>query len=202
MRCQLEAYRNEISLLRSDLTSELDQKSQELQISQETVRNILQELSEMKKKQNEDLNKIRDLESRLKQAGVRELLLKTKIADAKNRSEIEDDKSSELSEKNETSNDETSSIRSRLDGMQVIIDFDAKFIGLISTFLNVHPFGASSDYIWSYMHKIDSSCNSQMIETLLRKYPAVFKEEISGVGAKIERKWLFNGFSHDADDST
>lgn len=201
MRCQLEAYRNEVSLLRSDLTAEIEQKNQELQVSQETVRNILQELTESKKKQNEDLNKIKDLESRLKQAGVRELLLKTKIADAKNRSETEDDKSSELSEKNEIFSDESSSTKTRMDALQGIIEFEAKFIGLISTFLNVHPFGASTDYIWSYMHKIDSTCNPQIIETLLRKYSTVFKEEITGVGAKIERKWLFNGFSRDTDDS-
>lgn len=35
------------------------------------------------------------------------------------------------------------------------------FIGIISTFLHVHPFGASIEYICSYLHRLDNKvCGS------------------------------------------
>jgi hypothetical protein len=76
----------------------------------------------------------------------------------------------------------------------LIPELEARLIGLISTFLHIHPFGASLDYIWSYTQKILASVTPNQIQTLLLKYPAIFRQELSGVGATLERNWTFVGF--------
>lgn len=76
-----------------------------------------------------------------------------------------------------------------------LVDKEAKLIGIISTFLHVHPFGASTDYVWSYVQKMEPQLSPNQVEDLLRKFPTVFIQEMSGVGANIERKWVFNGFN-------
>lgn len=83
-------------------------------------------------------------------------------------------------------------------GEQVIVgisDKEAKLLGIISTFLHVHPFGASLDYIWSYAQKVIPGVNPNQIEVLLSKFPTLFKREVSGIGATFERKWVFVGFT-------
>lgn len=73
---------------------------------------------------------------------------------------------------------------------------EAKLIGIISTFLHVHPFGAGVDYVWSYVHKLESSLKPVDVENLMRKFPTVFRQELSGIGANMERRWSFNGFKN------
>lgn len=68
------------------------------------------------------------------------------------------------------------------------------FLGLISTFLHVHPFGASVDYIWSYLQRLDIVIRSSEIEDLLEKLPTVFRQDLFGVGATLEKRWKFIGF--------
>merc|ERR1712080_617904 len=71
---------------------------------------------------------------------------------------------------------------------------NAKIVGIMSTFLNVHPFGASIDYIWSYLLKIDPTLALSEVESILQEYPEVFELKLAGVGAAIERKWMFVAF--------
>lgn len=73
---------------------------------------------------------------------------------------------------------------------------EAKLIGIISTFLHVHPFGAGVDYVWSYVHKLDPLLKPIDVENLMARFPTVFKQELSGIGANMERRWLFNGFNN------
>lgn len=68
------------------------------------------------------------------------------------------------------------------------------FPGLISTFLHVHPFGAGIDYIWSYLQKVEPSLRTTEVESLMNRFPSVFRQELSGIGANMERKWIFAGF--------
>lgn len=155
-------------------------------------------------------NKIYSLESKLKAANVKELLLKTKIVTAKNKPtgsetddeiiELDDDdkittttttttSSSVPATNNFTSNTtENNSLVSSLD------HDEAKIIALVSTFLVVHPFGASSDYIISYLQRVAPRLRPKMLDEILLRHGALFQEHITGVGAKIERKWKFCGF--------
>lgn len=73
-------------------------------------------------------------------------------------------------------------------------DKDAKLVSLISIFLHVHPFGAGVDYIWSYLQKSEPTLKPSDVENLMTKYPTLFKQELSGIGANMERRWQFNGF--------
>lgn len=77
----------------------------------------------------------------------------------------------------------------------LITETDARLIGVIATFLLPHPFGASLDYIWSYTQKVLPSVPANQIETLMTKFPTLFRQATSGVGATFERKWVFVGFN-------
>ncbi|CAL8102365.1 unnamed protein product [Orchesella dallaii] len=82
-------------------------------------------------------------------------------------------------------------------GAQIIgiSEKEARLVGIISTFLHVHPFGASLDYIWSYAQKVLPMVYPNQIELLMTKFPSLFRQEVSGIGATLERKWVFVGFS-------
>ena len=67
--------------------------------------------------------------------------------------------------------------------------------GVIATFLHVHPFGATVDYISSYLSRLGIVIRSSELEDLLEQLPTVFTLEIKGVGASIEKLWTFTAFS-------
>jgi len=67
--------------------------------------------------------------------------------------------------------------------------------GLIATFLHIHPFGASVDYLWSYLQKMEPGIKPNEVEVLMQRFPQVFKQELFGIGANMERRWQFSGFN-------
>lgn len=69
------------------------------------------------------------------------------------------------------------------------------FIGLIATFLHIHPFGASVDYLWSYLQKMEPGIKPNEVEALMQRFPQVFKQDLFGIGANMERRWQFSGFN-------
>ena len=71
---------------------------------------------------------------------------------------------------------------------------DARLVAVISTFLNVHPFGAGADYIWSYLLRVDPSIKYKEVEQLMEKYDTCFTMEVEGVGANLARKWKLIAF--------
>lgn len=78
------------------------------------------------------------------------------------------------------------------------VEFLAYFTGLVSCFLHVHPNGASVDYIWSYLSQLNVSTRTSELEELLLRLPMLFKLNMSGVGAGIEKKWQFVAYSNTA----
>lgn len=157
---------------------------------------------ENKSRDRDNSNKIHALESKLKAANVKELLLKTKIVTAKNKptgSETDDDVI-ELDDDDKiistalvpASSSTSSSAECNL--VNSIEHDEAKIIALVSTFLVVHPFGASTDYIISYLQRVAPRLRPKTLDEILLRYSGLFQENITGVGAKIERKWKFCGF--------
>ncbi|KAL7979457.1 hypothetical protein Chor_004615 [Crotalus horridus] len=67
-------------------------------------------------------------------------------------------------------------------------------VGIISTFLHVHPFGASIEYICSYLQRLDSKICATEVENLMTRLQHTFKQEMNGVGASLEKRWKFCGF--------
>src|SRR5690349_13107854 len=63
---------------------------------------------------------------------------------------------------------------------RLLTDTEVKCISLISPFLVVHPFGASTDYIWSFIQKCLPAILPSQLETILSKFPNLFRQEISG----------------------
>ncbi|XP_031621671.1 ecto-NOX disulfide-thiol exchanger 2 [Contarinia nasturtii] len=208
----------------------LDVREQQLKVLHETIRNLQTQLLENKTKEKENLTKISELEDKLKQANVKELLLKTRIVEASkgpvtsistdhaSKSSVSDkdvvyvddgdcdvpEKPSKLidskytigvkpseSVENENIND---------DDNHQMIDVDAaRLIGLISSFLVVHPFGASLENIITYVQQVSMPIHDKDVENILRRYKSVFIEMDSQPNADeppiaVERKWKFCGF--------
>ena len=79
LRHQLEAMRNEMSLERTDLKYNSDFREKQMKVLQETIRNMQTQLLQTKMREQKDAKTIEQLEKRLTEAGVKQLLLKTKI---------------------------------------------------------------------------------------------------------------------------
>ncbi|KAK6298633.1 hypothetical protein J4Q44_G00316880 [Coregonus suidteri] len=71
---------------------------------------------------------------------------------------------------------------------------EALLVGIISTFLHVHPFGASIEYICSYLQRLNTKINTGEVGALLGQLPCTFRQELTGVGASLEKRWKFCGF--------
>ncbi|GFY13783.1 ecto-NOX disulfide-thiol exchanger 1 [Trichonephila clavipes] len=71
-------------------------------------------------------------------------------------------------------------------------------VTLISVFLHVHPFGANIDYICSYLLRTHPAITTRDIESLLRRFPNIFEEVSTGIGATLEKKWKYVAFESSA----
>ncbi|XP_025832570.1 ecto-NOX disulfide-thiol exchanger 2 [Agrilus planipennis] len=186
LRFQMEAYKNEVEVLKRDYMKEIDEKEKQLKILQQTLKNLQQQLVDYKLRQAEDENKMKELQVKLQNSIENYANNCSKNGKEK---ELEDSDSDKLEISSITESTTTDSLNT-----QTLNEKDAKLVGIISTFLNVHPFGAGLDYIWSYVSKLDSNIKPSDIEVLMTRFPNVFKQEIVGIGANMERRWLFNVF--------
>ncbi|KAG6442236.1 ecto-NOX disulfide-thiol exchanger 2 isoform X2 [Manduca sexta] len=73
---------------------------------------------------------------------------------------------------------------------------EAKLIGIMSPFLQVHPHGASLDYVVSYVKAILPNVTQSTIHHVLEKHNDVFRRTTSGMGANMEHKWTFIAFNN------
>ncbi|KAM6143739.1 LOW QUALITY PROTEIN: ecto-NOX disulfide-thiol exchanger 2 [Erethizon dorsatum] len=81
-----------------------------------------------------------------------------------------------------------------MNGSPIKSEREALLVGIISTFLHVHPFGASIEYICSYLHRLDNKICTSDVECLMSRLQHTFKQEMTGVGASLEKRWKFCGF--------
>ncbi|VVC90884.1 unnamed protein product [Leptidea sinapis] len=72
---------------------------------------------------------------------------------------------------------------------------EAKLIGVMSAFLQVHPQGASLDYVVSYVRALFPAITQATIHHVLQKHSEVFQRTTSGIGANIEHRWKFVAFA-------
>ncbi|GAB6023774.1 hypothetical protein CHUAL_008527 [Chamberlinius hualienensis] len=170
LHCQLEAYKNEVDVMMTEGVKEVEEKNKQILTLQQALQGVQQQLIQITQQRQKDEETIRSLKNNIDLDG------------AKKDSEENVPSSSVSASKTYSGN------------IIQITDKEARLIGLLSTFLNVHPFGASVDYIWSYVHCLDSTIKSSDVENLLLKFPSIFKQEFTGVGASLERKWRFIGF--------
>ncbi|KAJ3660322.1 hypothetical protein Zmor_004774 [Zophobas morio] len=179
LRCQMEAYKNEVEVLKVDYKKDLDDKDKQFKMLQQTLQGMQQQLIEAKRRQTDEETRVKELQLKIKQ-------LETKQSCDKDVITLDD---SESNQAESTTTSESSP------DIQRINECDAKLVGIISAFLNVHPFGAGLDYIWSYVSKLETNLRPADIETLMNRFPTVFKQELVGIGANIERRWIFNAYN-------
>lgn len=181
LRCQLEAYKNEVDLLKSEMKSEIDAKDKQMKMLQQTLKGMQEQLMQSRKQQAQDDQKIKDLTVKL------------------NATKKEEPRESEVItlDKDDDVNDEPRTPKQLISTSSFIqiSQKDAKLIGLIATFLHIHPFGASVDYLWSYLQKMEPGIKPNEVEALMQRFPQVFKQDLFGIGANMERRWQFSGFN-------
>ncbi|KAI3351569.1 hypothetical protein L3Q82_020407, partial [Scortum barcoo] len=217
LRCQLDAYRNEVELLKQEqgknqpIRSEEDNThSQQLSFLQQALQGMqkreqLLKMREELKQREAELEKSLDEKQQLKNQVQN---LKESLQNLQNTHAMQlemakqDDRGSEESA-NQTSEGTVSvvSCSQEKEGpteknppSPVHSEREALLVGIISTFLHVHPFGASIEYICSYLQRLDTKINPGEVEALLSRLPCTFRQELTGVGASLEKRWNFCGF--------
>lgn len=145
---------------------------------QETIRNLQRKLIETNTKEKQNEAKISELEESIRESNVKELLLRTKIANARSTSQSVDDLSSE-----------TSSV----DKNQSSADFggcEAQLISLATAFLVIHPHGTTVDALLSYVHEFGGSMSESELLDILVKHEKLFRVD-------VDRKLHFCGFARE-----
>ncbi|CAH1782176.1 unnamed protein product [Owenia fusiformis] len=177
LKCQIEAYKNEVELLKHDSKTDDQLKDKQMKSLQQALQGMQQQLISQKSEMKRD-------EEELKR-------LRIEMQMEKQAKKVE---GSTSSSGDSSESDAVTKADSSLTSTTAMSDKEGRLIGLISTFLHVHPFGASVDYIWSFLNRVDITLRSSEIEDLLEKLPNVFRQDLHGVGASIEKRWKFVGF--------
>uniref|UniRef100_H2MGU1 Ecto-NOX disulfide-thiol exchanger 1 n=1 Tax=Oryzias latipes TaxID=8090 RepID=H2MGU1_ORYLA len=190
LRWQLDAYRNEVDLLRKeqirnsrpdeDYAHSQTQESQ-LQLLQQSMHSMQQQLLNLQEKLSSKEAELEQAREEHRHLEGEVLLLRDKVSPLCRIYCI------------------PALVRSRdrrTEFMRggVASEKEALLLGIMSTFLHVHPFGANLEYLWSYIQKLDAKVTAMELEHLMVRLPSMFKQELSGVGANLEKRWKFCGF--------
>uniref|UniRef100_A0A8B9WG96 Ecto-NOX disulfide-thiol exchanger 1 n=1 Tax=Bos mutus grunniens TaxID=30521 RepID=A0A8B9WG96_BOSMU len=202
LRWQLDAYRNEVELLKQEKeqlfrTEENLTKDQQVQFLQQTMQGMQQQLLTIQEELN---NKKSELEQAKEEQSHTQALLKVLQEQLKGTKELVETNGHSHEDTNEinvltvalVNQDRENNTEKRSQGLKS--EKEALLIGIISTFLHVHPFGANIEYLWSYMQQLDSKISANEIEMLLMRLPRMFKQEFTGVGATLEKRWKLCAF--------
>nr|BAE24174.1 unnamed protein product [Mus musculus] len=201
LRWQLDAYRNEVELLKQEQgkahREDDPNKEQQLKLLQQALQGMQQHLLKVQeeyKKKEAELDRIKDDNLQVEQ------LLENfheKQENCGSRLCASSQEGEQPLEKTAVSN-------------PVKSEREALVVGIISTFLHVHPFGASIEYICSYLNRLDNKASYQIpsklttspllpistsdVESLMSRLQHTFRQEMTGVGASLEKRWKFCGF--------
>ncbi|XP_075395087.1 ecto-NOX disulfide-thiol exchanger 2 isoform X2 [Tenrec ecaudatus] len=184
LRWQLDAYRNEVELLKQEQgkapREDDPSKEQQLKLLQQTLQGMQQHLLKVQdeyKRKEAELEKIKD-----DKLQVEKMLENLK------------EKESCASRLCASSQENDYPLENTLNSSPIKSEREALLVGIISTFLHVHPFGASIEYICSYLHRLDNKICTSDVECLMGRLQHTFKQEMTGVGASLEKRWKFCGF--------
>ncbi|XP_020358230.1 ecto-NOX disulfide-thiol exchanger 2-like isoform X2 [Oncorhynchus kisutch] len=204
LRCQLDAYRNEVELLKQEQGknqehtppqhSEEDTcRQQQLTFLQQALQGMQKQLLKMceeRKQREAEMEKTvedkHQLESQVK--SLKEGLQSLKTLTTHTPQEASALEVVSCSQEKESLPPEKSPSN------PVHSEREALLVGIISAFLHVHPFGASIEYICSYLQQLNTKINTGEVDALLGRLPCTFRQELTGVGASLEKRWKFCGF--------
>uniref|UniRef100_A0A8D3AK38 Ecto-NOX disulfide-thiol exchanger 2 n=1 Tax=Scophthalmus maximus TaxID=52904 RepID=A0A8D3AK38_SCOMX len=200
LRCQLDAYRNEVELLKQEqgknqpMRSEEDNThSQQLSFLQQTLQGMEKQLLKMRdelKQRDAELEKSFEDKQQLKNQVQ---TLKDGLQNLQNAHAMQVGLTENMSTVVSCSQEKEGPTE-KTPPSPVHSEREALLVGIISTFLHVHPFGASIEYICSYLQRLDTKINPGEVEALLSRLPCTFRQELTGVGASLEKRWNFCGF--------
>uniref|UniRef100_A0A672JAI0 Ecto-NOX disulfide-thiol exchanger 1 n=1 Tax=Salarias fasciatus TaxID=181472 RepID=A0A672JAI0_SALFA len=208
LRWQLDAYRNEVELLRREqnrtarpdddhTAAPTHSPEAQIQLLQQSMHSMQQQLLTLQEK-------LSSKEAELEQAREEHRYLEGEVLALRDKvrtltGEAVEGTNGEIHEKGLNgcvpslylSRDRRSELLLR---RGVASEKEALLLGIISTFLHVHPFGANLEYLWSYIQRLDSKVSAVELERLMVRLPSMFRQELSGVGATLEKRWKFCGF--------
>lgn len=158
--------------IESDIKNEAELKEKQIKVLQETIRNLQRKLIETSSKEKQNELKIAELEESIRESNVKELLLRTKIANARSTSQSVDDLS------------ETSSLVDKNGEFSVA---EAQILSLASAFLVIHPNGAEIEKVLEYIQRFYCATTESELVDVLVKHERIFN--LDG-----DRKVHFCGF--------
>ncbi|XP_043912771.1 ecto-NOX disulfide-thiol exchanger 2-like isoform X2 [Protopterus annectens] len=203
LRWQLDAYRNEVELLKQEQgktnQSEEDTvREQQFRLLQQALQGMQQHLLKLQeeyKKKDLELQKVAEEKLQTEKL-LQSLKEKQQTAD-----EADKEKETSSNQENDISFSTISGSSQEKEYPQerdftspIQSEREALLVGIISTFLHVHPFGASIEYICSYLQRLDAKISTSEVEAVMTRLQHTFKQELTGVGASLEKRWRFCGF--------
>ncbi|XP_009080944.1 PREDICTED: ecto-NOX disulfide-thiol exchanger 2-like, partial [Acanthisitta chloris] len=203
LRWQLDAYRNEVELLKQEQgkasRDEDTTKEQQMKLLQQALQGMqkhLLKVQEEYKKKEAELEKVKEDKWKIE----------TLLENLKEQQSMADEEDNERDAADGQGNESSTSrvcacsqekecpVEKTLSNSPVKSEREVLLVGIISTFLHVHPFGASIEYICSYLQRLDSKICTAEVEVLMTRLQNTFRQELSGVGASLEKRWKFCGF--------
>lgn len=157
-------------------------KEKQIKVLQETIRNLQRKLLETNTKEKEHESKINELEEMIRDSNVKELLLRTKIANKRSNS-----LSAGL---NDDASETSSIIQTNLDS-----SIEAQIISFTTAFLVIHPKGAKFESILSYLQQFMQSLNENDVNEVLMKHEKLFyTSDVIKSENKNVQLWSYKGF--------
>ncbi|XP_062997640.1 ecto-NOX disulfide-thiol exchanger 2 isoform X2 [Elgaria multicarinata webbii] len=202
LRCQLDAYRNEVELLKQEQgkagRDEDPSKDQQLVLLQQALQGMQQHLLKLQdecERREAELEKKKEEKVQLDKA-LESLKEKQELITAPDwgKDSTDQEHANSLSPICSVNQEKESRLERGLRSSPIKSEREALLVGIISTFLHVHPFGANIEYICSYLQRLDSKICASEVESLMMRLQHTFKQEMSGVGASLEKRWKFCGF--------
>ncbi|KAM7417312.1 hypothetical protein PAMA_017125 [Pampus argenteus] len=165
LRCQLDAYRNEVELLKQEQGNNQPMRSEEDNTHTQQLHFLQQALQGMQKQLLRMREELKQREAELERSIEDKQLLKNHIDKLK----VELQNLQTHMHKDVTASavvscsQEKEGLPEKNQPSPVHSETDALLVGIISTFLHVHPFGASIEYICSYLQRLDTKPSSVLI---------------------------------------
>uniref|UniRef100_A0A3Q3GT58 Ecto-NOX disulfide-thiol exchanger 2 n=1 Tax=Kryptolebias marmoratus TaxID=37003 RepID=A0A3Q3GT58_KRYMA len=191
LRCQLDAYRNEVELLKQEQGKNQPVRSEEDNTHSQQLSFLQQALQGMQKQLLKMREELKQREAELEKSLEDKQQLKSQVLNLKEGfQKLQNTHRMQVRDAENKLNRVSPKQRRRV----FSLCFPTELIWIISTFLHVHPFGASIEYICSYLQRLDTKINPSEVEALLSRLPCTFRQELTGVGASLEKRWNFCGF--------
>uniref|UniRef100_A0A182PL62 RRM domain-containing protein n=1 Tax=Anopheles epiroticus TaxID=199890 RepID=A0A182PL62_9DIPT len=183
--------------------SELKMKILHIEVLQETIRNLQTQLLENKAKETERQNRICELEDELKEANVKQLLLKTKIATTKAAASGAGSISSSSGRGGDSESEECSPAAGASGDGPLPVEMvskatattdtgsaetvtvapnerEAKILAFASTFLMINPHGVPFDQVWAYVGRYVSEMKPKELEDVFARNRQLFERCTDG----------------------